>query len=408
MSTTATSVEPANLRSPSHPPSAPAAKERYSDDVLLRYLGDLAHHCPFTPAQEVAAATGIAEAELSFWLAALSCASALPALAPQLETLLASAATQDSDASSDSAPAASSLATLADGEHWARPLAERLRRHDVDRHCLRQVYADALCWCRNASASSDPSRVRVAAVYERRLTEAYRAQIAKKQRFAAANLRLVVAIAKRYNRGALPLADLIQEGNVGLLTAVERFDVERGFRFSTYATWWVRHAIRRAIADKSRTVRIPVRRQELARLLSRSSQRLLARTGKQPTARELGRESGLSMRQVADLGIHPDGHSLSLDRPVGDEQGTSFVDLLADEASVAPDDALSEQQWRTQVGELLSELRPVELHILRGRFGIDGGEEQTLREIGGELSLSRERVRQLQNRALQQLRSRVA
>ena len=156
-------------------------------------------------------------------------------------------------------------------------------------------------------------------------------QLEAKNRFVRANLRLVLSIARRYNRGRLPLVDLIQEGNIGLIKAIERFDYSRGYRFSTYATWWIRHGIRRALADKGRTVRIPVHMLDVFRRISHSTLAILTRTGREPTSDELEVETGISKEKLAEVREFYAIAISSLDRPVGDENGRSFVDLLADE-----------------------------------------------------------------------------
>jgi RNA polymerase primary sigma factor len=228
-----------------------------------------------------------------------------------------------------------------------------------------------------------------------------------KHHFARANLRLVVMLAREHDQGALPLADLIQEGNVGLMIAIERFDPDRGFRFSTYAGWWIRHAIRRAIADKASTVRVPVHHQDLTRQLAHASRRALARSGSPPSTSELARELGISERKVRDLEARPGTFSWSLDHPIGGgPNGTSFIDLLEDPATPA-DEVVAARATRADLEAFIAELQPLEARILERRFGLDGADPETLGSLGDELNLSRERVRQLQERAIARLRRRV-
>lgn len=241
------------------------------------------------------------------------------------------------------------------------------------------------------------------AAHLRRVREADRRQVSSKQRFVAANLRLVVMVAHRYQHHQLSLGDMIQEGNLGLMTAVERYDAERGFRFSTYAIWWIRHGIQRAIANKASVVRVPVHRLDARRRLARASRKALALTGAVPTAQRLAEETGIARKKVEELQNCPTVRTSSLDRPVGDAEGRTFGDCLADESGASPDEAVLRHDEQREVQRLLSELKPMEASVLRGRYGFDG-EELTLQGLGAQFNLSREHIRQIQHGALSRLR----
>jgi len=226
----------------------------------------------------------------------------------------------------------------------------------------------------------------------------------RKDQFVRANLRLVVTMARRYNRGALPLPDLIQEGNIGLMKAVDRFDPERGFRFSTYASWWIRHAISRALADKGREVRVPVHMIDVYHKLKRTRQRFATLKGREPTDEELSQEAEVPIEKIQRLRQCLLDAGPSLDSPVSGAEGRTVGELIEDETTPLPAEMLQARAMGDKVRELLERLRPIEADVIRKRFGLDQGEPMTLREIGEQYSLSRERIRQLQEQALIKIR----
>lgn len=239
-----------------------------------------------------------------------------------------------------------------------------------------------------------------------KLADARRAQQEAKNRFMTANLRLVVSLARRYETGLLPLADLIQEGNLGLMRAVERFDHRRGFRFSTYATWWIRHGFNRALSDKGRLVRLPVHLLDDAQRVARAYAELVTANGEPPSLRELGKKTGLSEEKLSLIQLHATGRpTASLDRKLSDDSESSLMDILPDPEVAPPEESIDAERWNGRVETLLAKLEPIEAAILRFRFGLSDGEELTLEEVGAKYNLSRERIRQLQQQALHKLRN---
>jgi len=247
--------------------------------------------------------------------------------------------------------------------------------------------------------ASDLNGMSWVASMERMILEGQNAR----EHLGRANTRLVVSIAKRYMGQGLPFPDLIQEGNVGLMRAVDKYDYKRGNRFSTYATWWIRQAITRALAQKTRTIRIPLHMTERIRQMYRTAQNLEQSLGRRPSPEEIAFEMDLPADSVRGM-MDASQHAIALERPVGDDGDSEFGDFIEDQDSPSPVESATQHLLQETIEEVLSELTPRQSHILRLRFGLGGGEPHTLEEIANKFGLSRERIRQLEKEALRSLR----
>ncbi|MBN2574685.1 MAG: sigma-70 family RNA polymerase sigma factor [Deltaproteobacteria bacterium] len=384
---------------------------------LAMYFRDMAELSVLKPEQEFETARHIEQLELGLWQDLLGYAPWAAHLVITVETAMHSTLPDLRNYRALSERAARK-STTADKRRLAKvivSLAAQIKELDIDR-----VFVDA--------ALTELQRLGAAARMKRPIEglpfgtttksfQDFAASITKKSgivkhaknEFVKANLRLVVSIARRFNHGRLPLPDLIQEGNIGLMKAVERYDYRRGFRFSTYASWWIRHAISRALADKGRAVRLPVHMIDAYHRIAKSERELQSKLERPATTEEIASVTGIEAEKLEKMRTFLADNPVSLDRSISEDDGRRLIDILVDpnEAPSPPEQMMSTETQQEML-KLLSVLKPIEADILRKRFGLVNEHERTLKEIGDEYRLSRERVRQLQEQALGKMRKAMA
>ncbi len=383
---------------------------------LAMYFREMASLDVLKPEEEFEAAREIEALEVHIWKSLLEFPAAVDYILQIVETCLENSLAEFRLLRRIALEAPKSKAAQLKLEKTAVKVGAKLRALDTDRQYLDAVLADL-----DRIKREVPGRIVTAKLpfstkspqfrnYISRVSSADREAAMARNDFVKANLRLVVSIARRFNHGRMALADLIQEGNIGLMKAVERYDYRRGFRFSTYASWWIRHAISRALADKGREVRLPVHMIDAYHRIAKAKRELTAKLGRQPTSDEIAAATDIPAGKIEKMRTYLVDQSFSLDRPVNDEDGRHFIEFLQDPAfeEANPTDVMSTQAITVEIQSLLEDLKPIEADILRQRFGLQDDRELTLKEIGEKYNLSRERIRQLQEQALTKMRRALA
>lgn len=380
---------------------------------LAMYFRDMAELDVLRPEQEFETARHIEQMEIDLWVTTLGYAPAAAWMTEVVEKAVGAPvpALKPYPVAAEKARPRLALKARSRFEKLVKEIAPQLKEMDIDRVFIDAATAEVRRLIHAASGAPhlDPLPPFASA----KGFEAFARSVAQKvtrikfakNAFVKANLRLVVSIARRFNHGRLPLPDLIQEGNIGLMKAVERYDYRRGFRFSTYASWWIRHAISRALADKGRAVRLPVHMIDAYHKIAKSERELQSKLERPATTEEIAAATGIETDKLEKMKTFLAETPVSLDKPISDDDGRRLIDVLTDpNEAPEPPEQMAQSETQQEMLKLLANLKPIEADILRKRFGLVSDRERTLKEIGDEYHLSRERVRQLQEQALGKMR----
>jgi len=400
-------------------PRSTKPKATQVDGAVSRYFRDISAHRVLGPEEETALAQDIEALEVEVWRRVLSFAPVTAHVAARIGESLEEPpakelrAVERAAAKVESAGDAAAQRRLDKAAIKAATIA---RPTDQDKELLKDLVAELNAYAGKARGSvrdtdihcSGKSREYRAFVANVRL--AFGAATRARDAFVRANLRLVISIARRYSKGPMGLADLIQEGNLGLLKAVDRFDYRRGFRFSTYASWWIRHSVGRALADRGREVRVPVHMVDASYRLKKAKRDLIARLGREPSESELASETEMSLDKLQQMSRLLLGNPVSMNQPVSNDDDRPMVEVFQDPHAeeVTPEDSLDRGIIERELRNVISDLSPIETDVVRRRFGLAGEREHTLQEIADSYHRSRERIRQIQAGALKKLRLALA
>jgi RNA polymerase sigma factor (sigma-70 family) len=393
-------------------------KEEEPQSFLAMYFRDMAELDVLRPEQEFETARKIEELELELWRLLLGYLPGVVWMAETVEKAVGHPVPELKPyraLGERTRRRAAAVPARGRFDKLVSQLATRLKEQDIDRIFVDAAVAEVQRVSRASRNGMPIEGVTFSTSTKafREFTQAVRSKAFRvkqaKNEFVKANLRLVVSIARRFNHGRLPLPDLIQEGNIGLMKAVERYDYRRGFRFSTYASWWIRHAISRALADKGRAVRLPVHMIDAYHRIAKSERELQSKLERPATTEEIASATGIEADKLEKMKTFLSETPVSLDRPISDEDGRRLIDVLVDpNEAPSPPDQMMTSETQGEMLKLLGGLKPIEADILRKRFGLVNDRERTLKEIGDEYHLSRERVRQLQEQALGKMRKAMA